>query len=219
MLLPELEYCALLSYAPRGGSAEIQFSKEVMHRLKNDGFVKDRSNPPIPMSQWVGRTIQRYRSTLLFDSFFQPDTILVPTPKSSLMREGTLWVPHRLATALVQWGLGKEVAQILNRVRPLPKAALSAPENRPLALEHYESLEVQKSLSEPIDILLIDDIITRGATLLGSASRLAEVFPRTQIRAFAVMRTITSEDDFEKVYDPIVGKIFLRPKGDTWRRP
>jgi len=89
------------------------------------------------------------------------------------MRQGTLWVPHRLATALVDCGLGKKVAQFLKRVRPVRKAAWSTPEKRPLPQEHYESMEVQKPLSEPSNILLIDDIITRGATLLGAASRLA----------------------------------------------
>ncbi len=216
MILSELDYGALLAYATHGDSAKIQHSKDVMNKLKNDGFVED---PPILMSQWVARTIQQNRSTLTFASFFQPDTILVPTPKSSLMKQGTLWVPDRLATALVGRGLGKKVARILERVTAVRKAAWSAPEDRPLPHDHMESMVVQKLLSEPSDILLIDDIITRGATLLGAASRLAEVFPRTRIRAFAAMRAITSQGDFDKVYCPVVGKIYLRSEGDTLRRP
>ena len=216
MLLPELQYGALLSYASHGFSAEVKRSKDIMLVLKRDGFVQD---PPILMSQWVAQTIQQNRNMLAFDSFFRPNTILVPTPKSSLMKEGTLWVPHRLAIALVNCGLGKEVAQILKRVRPVSKAAWSSPEKRPLPHEHYESMEVQKSLSEPSNILLIDDIITRGSTLLGAASRLAEVFPSAHICAFAVMRAITNECDFEKVYYPIVGTIRLRTEGDTLRWP
>jgi hypothetical protein len=219
MLLPELQYGALMSYASHGDSPEIRHSKEIMLRLKNDGFVQSPPTPPILMSQWVAQTIQRNRKILPFASFFQPNAFLVPTPRSSLMREGTLWIPHRLATALVQCGLGKEVAEILKRVRPVPKSAWSTPEKRPLPRDHYESMEVQKPLSEPSNILLIDDIVTRGATLLGSASRVAEVFPSAQICAFAVMRAITSEGDFVKEYCPIVGKIHLRPEGDTLRRP
>ncbi len=219
MLLRELPYGALLSYASHGDSAEIQHSKDIMLRLKYDGFVQSLPSAPILMSQWVAQTIQRNRSTLAFASFFQPNTLLVPTPKSSLMRQGTLWVPHRLATALVDCGLGKKVAQFLKRVRPVRKAAWSTPEKRPLPQEHYESMEVQKPLSEPSNILLIDDIITRGATLLGAASRLAEVFPSAHICGFAVMRAITSGGDFEKEYCPILGKIFLRQEGDTLRRP
>jgi adenine/guanine phosphoribosyltransferase-like PRPP-binding protein len=80
-------------------------------------------------------------------------------------------------------------------------------------------MEVQKTLSEPSNILLVDDIITRGATLLGAASRLAEAFPKAKICAFAVIRAITDEEDFEEEYCPRVGTIILRPQGDTLRRP
>ena len=149
-------------------------------------------------SEWVAQTIQRNRSALPFASFLSPDTILVPTPKSSL---------------------GKEVAQVLSRVRPLRKAALSAPENRPLPKEHYGSMEVQKLLPEPSSIVLVDDIVTRGSTLLGAASRLAEAFPKTKIFAFAAMRAITSEEEFDQEYSPVIGKILLRSQGDTPRRP
>jgi predicted amidophosphoribosyltransferase len=216
MLLSELQYGALLSYASHGHSAKIQHSKNIMLTLKSDGFVQE---PPILMSLWVAQTIQQNRNMLPFASFFQADTLLVPTPRSSLMKEGTLWVPHRLATALTNCGLGKEVAQILKRVKAVSKAAWSTPEKRPLPREHYESMEVQKPLSEPGNILLIDDVITRGATLLGAASRLAEAFPDARICAFAAMRTITNESDFEKEYCPVVGRISLRPEEDTLRRP
>jgi phosphoribosylpyrophosphate synthetase len=80
-------------------------------------------------------------------------------------------------------------------------------------------MEVQKLLPEPSNILLIDDIVTRGATLLGAASRLAEAFPKTKICAFAAMRAITSEKEFDQEYSPVIGKIVLRQQGDTLRRP
>jgi hypoxanthine phosphoribosyltransferase len=81
-------------------------------------------------------------------------------------------------------------------------------------------MQVQKLLSEPSNILLVDDIITRGATLLGAASRLAEAFPKAEIRAFAVMRAISSENEFQQEYCPTVGTISLREaQGDTLRRP
>jgi len=188
--------------------------------LKRDGFFQRPSNRPILVSQWVAEAIRQNRATLPFASFFRPDTILVPTPKSSLMQPGTLWVPHRLATALTQCGLGKQVAEMLGRVKPVPKAAWSRPENRPLPQQHYDSMEVQKVLSEPGNILLVDDILTRGATLLGAASRLAEAFPRAEIRAFAAMRAISTENKFEQVYSPVIGTISLREaQGDTLRIP
>jgi len=216
MRLSKLQFGSLLSYCPRGDSPEIQHSKDVMLALKHDRFVED---PPILMSQWVAKKIQQNRDILPFASFFQPNTILIPTPKSSLMQPDTLWVPERIATALVRTGLGKEVVPCLFRVKPVPKAALSPPKERPIPAEHYNSMGLQGSLSKPQDILLIDDIVTRGATLLGAANRLADVFPQTRIRAFAVIRTISNPDEFSTIFKPCIGTIELRASGDTLRRP
>jgi len=216
MDISQLEFGALLTYAPRGDSPEIRHSRDVMIALKTDGFVGE---PPILMSEWIAQTIQRKITELPFASFFQPNTILVPTPKSSLMQPNTLWVPERIATALVRTGIGKDVASCLVRAKPVPKAAFSSPKERPTAVEHYESISVQGSLSEPDEILLVDDVVTRGATLLGAANRLADSFPQTHIRAFAAMRTISNQYEFEKVYAPCVGTIDLWESGDTFRRP
>ena len=219
MRLSELECGSLLSYSPRGDSAELRYSRSVMTAIKRDLFVKATDpDSPIPMSQWMAETIRQHRATLPFASFFQPNTILIPTPKSSLMQPGTLWVPERIARALVRMGIGKEVVSCLIRTKPVRKAASSAPEERPISAEHYESMEVQGLLSEPDEIVLIDDIVTRGATLLGAANRLADAFPKAHIYAFAAMRTISNPDQFEKWYDPLVETIRLRPLGDTLQR-
>lgn len=107
----------------------------------------------------------------------------------------------------------------LKRVRALLKAAISAAANRPKAAEHYDSMEVQKILSEPEDIILIDDIVTRGATLIGAANKLADAFPKAHITAFAAIRTISNPAEFEKIYFPVRGTIELQPSGETIRRP
>ncbi len=216
MHLSQLEFSALLTYSPRGDSREIRFSKDVMLLLKKDAFIED---PPILMSQWIAEKIKKELTNLEFNSFFQPDITLIPTPKSSLMQPDTLWVPERIAKALVSKGLGKEVLSCLSRRTPIRKAARCLPSMRPKPIEHYESMSVQAGLSPPDEILLIDDIITRGATLLGAANRLADAFPQTRIRAFSVMRTISDPNDFITLYDPCKGTITLRPSGDTIRRP
>ena len=216
MRLSQLEFCALLTYAPRGDSQEIRFSKDVMLHLKKDAYLED---PPILMSQWVAETIKKELATLEFASFFHANITLIPIPKSSLMRPDTLWVPERIAKALVSKGLGKEVLSCLSRRTPIRKAARSSPNMRPRPAEHYESMGVQAGLSPPDEILLIDDIVTCGATLLGAANRLADAFPQTRIRAFSVMRTISDPNDFIKLYDPCKGTITLRSAGDTIRRP
>lgn len=120
-----------------------------MLRLKNNQPVQ---NPPIFMSEYISKIIKNAMTTLPFAYFFKTNPILVPIPKSSLMKPGTLWVPQRLANALVQNGLGLAVEECLRRVVPLPKAAISLPKDRPKAADHYDSLEIQKMLSNSKEI-------------------------------------------------------------------
>jgi predicted amidophosphoribosyltransferase len=186
-----------------------------MRALKNDEFIL---NPPILMSDFIADVIKRDLAKLPFAHYFETNPILVPTPNSSLTRPGTLWVPQRLANALVRKGLGKAVVEFLVRVTPLQKAATSLAANRPKAAQHYTSMEVQKGLSEPDEILLVDDVVTRGATLLGAANKLADAFPKARIRVFAVMRTISHPAAFVATYYPCIGTIKL--VGDeTFRQP
>ncbi len=220
MRITSLDFGSLLCYTPRGSSSEIQHAKEVMLALKSDDFIEEQ--PPIPMSEWVARTVQQQLRNLPFAFFFKPDAVLVPVPRTSLMQPDTLWVPHRIATALVKKGVGKEVAVCLARVTPLRKAAWSRPSERPKAKDHFATMSVQGRISDPSPnmIVLVDDIITRGATLLGAANRLAEVFPTARICAFGAMTTISRPDDFVGLYKPLLGTIQYRPlTEDTIRRP
>jgi predicted amidophosphoribosyltransferase len=217
MNLFQLEFGALLTYTPRGTTSSAKHSKAVMQVLKRDNYV---GNPPeILMSEWVARKVQQKLNELPFASFFHPNSILVPVPKSSLMQPHTLWVPERIAKALVSVGIGEQVVSCLIRAEAVPKAALSSPKERPTANHHYESLSVQGSLGKPDEIVLIDDVVTRGATLMGCANRLIDAFPQCHIRAFAAMRTISNANEFESVYSPCVGTIDLCETGDTFRRP
>ncbi len=212
----ELQFGSLLSYSPNGGTPKDLHSQGVMTLLKTDGFLQP---PPTLMSQWIAQQVRQNINSLPFATLFQPTSVLVPVPSSSLMRTGTLWVPQRLASALASQGLGGQVASCLVRTQAVPKAALSPPRLRPTAQGHYGTLEVQGRLSEPETILLIDDIITRGATLLGAANRLADVFPHARISAFAAMRTVSNPDEFQREYDPQLGTVRLREDGSTLRRP
>ena len=121
--------------------------------------------------------------------------------------------------ALVATGIGSKVVPCLTRSKPVAKAASSLSNERPTAEQHYDSLIVQGALSKPMDIVIIDDVITRGATLLGCANRLLDAFPQCRIRAFAAMRTISNSNEFQGVYSPCIGTVTLSPSGQTYRRP
>jgi predicted amidophosphoribosyltransferase len=186
-----------------------------MKALKDDEVIPEVS---MLMSDYVAELIKNNLQNMPFSSLFETNPTLIPTPKSSLMKRDTLWVPQRLASALVKRGLGRGVEECLVRVRAVRRSATSQPADRPKAFEHYDSMEVQKVFPEPTEMLMIDDIVTRGATLLGGANRLAEAFPNARIRVFAAMRTISPPDPFKSITDPCTGNIELRGI-DTYRRP
>ena len=102
---------------------------------------------------------------------------------------------------------------------PCPKAAASLSKDRPTSLQQYESMTVQGKLSEPEEIVVVDDIVTRGATVLGAASRLRDSFPHARIVGFAAMRTVSNPDEFEGEYSPCSGSIESQDGGGTLRRP
>lgn len=217
-----LEYGSLLSYTPLDSpepSPEIQNANDVMYAIKNDGFVEE---PPVQASDWIARTVYENMASLPFSEFFQPSTILVPIPKSTLAQPGSLWVPERIASALARKGIGKKVVTCLTRVTPIRKAAWSGASHRPRPSEQYQTMGVQGSISElkSKEIVLVDDIVTRGATSLGAANRLVEAFPEARIRIFAAVRTISNSSEFENLYKPVLGTITYRPDtDDSLRRP
>lgn len=216
MRLEKIEFCSFLSYAPWGESENAMRSKTVTSNLKGDAHVSKNN---IPISTLIARDIKKNLKKLPFANFFKENTILVPTPSSSLQKANSLWVPQRLAKAMVKEGLGKDSIECLSRITPIRKAQTSHASDRPKALEHYNSIGIVETLDSPNEILLVDDIITRGSTFLGAANKLADSYPNANIRAFAAMRTISNPDEFEKFIDPCVGTIKLRDDGTTIRRP
>jgi hypothetical protein len=214
--LKQLEFGSFLSYDPHGLTPDAMISRQLIPPLKQDLPL---GQPPILMSEWIVNKICETMNSLKFCSFFQSKPILVPVPKSSLMQEGTLWVPKRIADALEKQGLGN-VVPYLKRVKPLQKSSTSGSGARPDVQKHYDSLVVQEKLIKPTgDILLIDDVVTRGTALLGSANQLANTFPDCTIRGFAVMRTMGYIKPFTKIEDPCVGHIFLDDNGKITRYP
>jgi len=79
-------------------------------------------------------------------------------------------------------------------------------------------MKVRKLLFDPKEILLVDDVITRGATVLGAVNKIADAFPNARIRAFVVMRTISNPEEFSEIVQPCVGTIMLSGE-NTIRNP
>jgi len=216
MRLSEIEYGSFLSYSPYGNSDTAKLSRTARSQLKGDEHVGPNDTP---MSTLIAENIRRNLEKLPFANFFNKNTILVPTPSSALLQSNSLWVPQRLARAFVKKGLGKDCVECLSRIKPIRKASTSPASERPKAYEHYDTMGVVQTLDRPEEILLVDDVVTRGSTLLGAANKLSDEFPDANIRAFAAIRTITNPNEFTDIIAPCIGTIELGYDDNTFRNP
>lgn len=178
MLWKQLEFSALLAYCPRPDDVPTERRDDARGARNLTIALKDGraiGEPPETVASRVARSLRAQPEfDSIFGTFFSASPTLVPVPRSTLPTRDGLWVPDQLCHALRGQGLGAEVAPLLERSEPIPKAARSLSVDRPTANRHYETLRARPGLSAPTEILLVDDVVTAGATLLGSASRLAE---------------------------------------------
>jgi len=208
----ELPYCSLLSYASHPGTDEQKKSAAVTKDLK-----RNRQYPSGGICEFVAKRILKHPAA--FQGFFGAEVIAVPVPSSTRKQPGSLNVPLELARTLKLAGLVGEIEDIVTRVRSLPKSATSDSKARSTAADHFDSVIVAKPLlPASATLLLVDDVVTRGATLMGVAWRLQQAFPGAKILAFAAMRAITDAKDFKAILDPVSGKITLAGRY-TKRRP
>ena len=78
---------------------------------------------------------------------------------------------------------------------------------------------VTRGLTAPERIVLIDDVVTKGATLLAGASLVRDAFPGVQVDCFALVRTLGLQPEVDQIVDPVVGTITRNPWGGADRRP
>lgn len=218
MKISQIDFGSFLTYSPYGETDIEKRSRTVRTNLKRDEHINIGSKQPL-MSDYLAELIKKRLATLPFANFFSENSVLIPAPSSSLLQPNSIWVPELLANALVNVGLGKVAKSCLQRAYAVAKSSKVSSENRPKVIDHYNSMVVQKILDEPEEILVIDDIVTRGSTLLGAINKLADAFPNARIRGFAFMRTITNSKEFESIVKPCTGKITLRDDGWPLRKP
>ncbi len=156
--------------------------------------------------------------------FFDGGDILIPVPRSVPANRAGVSVTERLAAALVSEGLGRCAWSGLRRACAVRKSATAPPGARPTVGNHYDSFAIECADPLPIlpsgpgQIVLIDDVVTKGRTLLAAAARLHETYPSARIRAFALLRTMGLIPEVDRLLDPCVGEIFWRA-GDAHRVP
>jgi predicted amidophosphoribosyltransferase len=169
------------------------------------------------MVKYALRVHQQAQQSAKLAGFFSATDVLVPVPGSSPKARGR-WAAADLAQALVQEGLGTVAWPGLHRVCAVHKSATAAPGARPTVSCHFESFQMERSSIDHASVVLVDDVITKGRTLLAAAARVREAYPHAQIRAFALLRTLGFIAGVEHLLDPCRGEIRWQG-GDARRIP
>jgi predicted amidophosphoribosyltransferase len=207
-----LEFASCYVYAPCGACAVSAKSRSLCASIK--------ASEPSLVPLYARCVIRQARLMPILTEFFRAIDVLVPIPASEPGHPSREYLPQRLADAFVAEGLARRAWRGLCRVSAVPKSATSAPGRRPTVWAHYDSLSVMSGSDLPphARLLLIDDVVTKGRTLLAAAARLHEAFPQARITAFALLRTLGFKDHIEDLLDPCVGRIGWRA-GDAHRNP
>jgi predicted amidophosphoribosyltransferase len=169
------------------------------------------------MFKYAVRVRQQMEPTAGLAGFFLADDVLVPVPRSA-PRAGGTWAAAELARALVEAGVGSTMWAGLHRISAVRKSATAAKGCRPSVARHFDSFRLDPPEIRPRRVIVIDDVITKGRTLLAAAARVREALPDTPVRAFALMRTMSLISDLTNVLDPCRGEIRWM-RGDARRTP
>ena len=169
-------------------------SRQVVRHIKNcrDAYIRR-----------VGQRFREQYDRGLFHDLLGPDVLFVPAPRSTPRVEDTLWPARRICEELVQRGLGAGTEALLERRLSVTKSALiHRGASRPSPAEHRRSLYCASRAAPTGRITIVDDVITRGSTLLGCAWAIADRLGTQAIRALAVVRTMSGQD-IDEILAPV----------------
>jgi len=131
-----------------------------------------------------------------FGGYLGPDALLVPVPRRAPRRGDALWPALELCDQLRDAGLGRSVETLLRRERAVPKSSvILRAADRPSPATHADSLSVVRALLDAEAVTLVDDVVTRGSTMLGCAAVLRAAYPDITIRGFAFLRRLEGLSD------------------------
>lgn len=209
-VLPQVAFASCYVYAPNGCCATSQRSRWLCALVKAGDLEC--------LAQCAFQVCGTSRQFPSIGRFFADHPALVPVPCSRPDMSGASRFSDRLAAAMVAQGLGHFCTTRLRRARPVRKSATCRAGCRPTVVEHYDSLVVDGAGDCPRSMVLIDDVVTKGRTLLAAASRLHEACPGARIGCFALLRTLGFAGEMSRLLDPCVGEIRWR-RGDAHRWP
>jgi predicted amidophosphoribosyltransferase len=206
----QLPFFAAFCYSPYGASPLAQQSRRLRDQVKR----ADRTT----LARCAAR-VAAMAAAEMAPLFLNSDAALIPVPQCiPCDSRNPISAPVAITRALHAAGLGRRIWPALRRWRAVPKSAWSRPGSRPEFMDHYASLELLDNAPSTYQLLLVDDFVTRGRTLLAAAAVLAHALPRAHIRAFALVRTEGLAPDITSIITPTTG-IIRYLGGDAFRTP
>ncbi len=207
--LRSVTFASCYVYSPRGAGWLAEASREMCARVK--------SSDPLRLPRYAGFVYGSSVRDRRLAALFAPGAILVPVPGSA--RSGAApWAALRLAVALSEVGFALRIWTGLRRRYPVTKSATAPSTARPTVHQHYDSFAALPPAMPIRRIVLIDDVITKGRTLLAAAARLRTELPYCEIQAFALIRTQGFVPHIEHLTEPCHG-VVRWAAGDARREP
>ena len=163
--------------------------------------------------------VHTYWSPTQNPDWFGADVTLVPAPRSAPLVPGALWPSDRICGHLISRDLARGSARLLTRTKPVAKAAYATRGSRPSYQDHWDSINVGLDMYIGRQILVVDDIVTRGDTLFACVTMLEDAYPGVDVRGFALVRTMGLIRDIEKIIEPTEGTITKTQFGKLNRIP
>lgn len=207
--LTSVSFCSCYIYSPRGDGFTSEASRQLCARLKLGDLAW--------LPHYAGVVREQASKHHWLADMFAPDVTFVPVPGSN-PSAARVWAAERLAFALQGVRLGGSVWPGLQRRFAVRKSATALNADRPTFQQHCASFSVHAPSEAPRRIVLVDDVITKGRTILAAAAKLQEALPNADIRAFALVRTMGFLPHVTHFLEPCQG-VVRWAGGDARRDP
>lgn len=204
-----LSFASCYVYAPRGEGLVSAGARVLCQRVK--------ASDPHWLPRYAGQVLELCSRERLFEQLLARDSWLVPVPGCTPAFTSST-PAGQLAAALHELGIAQGVWHGIMRRVAVTRSATAIPGARPTVRQHYESFAVCAAPGPVTRIVLVDDVITKGRTLLAAATRLRRHLPHADIRALALVRSLGFLRDVDRLLDPCHGFVYWAA-GDARREP
>jgi predicted amidophosphoribosyltransferase len=202
--LSEVGFGSFLAYSPKGSSELSRRSRTWTYNIK-----QDKEGAIARVVDALAREIAAGNAASVLRPILTPTALLVPCPRSAPLVGGGLWPSERIAQALKGRGFGADVAPILKRRTPIRASSTAPRGERPSVQEHIDTMDAtdDRVMYTPREVVVVDDVVTKGSTLLAAASWIRELYPDAEVKTFALVRTLGLQPEIDTLIASCGGTI------------